>query len=415
MIGRALEHLRDPSAVARARLTCKAWAASVSNGLTEASLGFAHPYETWSLPRACPPAWGARLLSGLTRLDLSIPHLEDTVRIADAPLWSLKHITLRTPLTVTRSEYWKNVQSCLTALFASGAPLLESLELVNFYITTSDIPSLLAAHATTPRLSALFMSGCAYRDFDAVSIGVSAIVSLTTLDMSSNGLRCNLSSAPSLTRLTRLSSLNMSSNHLGAVTGTYAFPDSLTSLDISNNPVTQAIFAALPVSLTILKLGDTSVEDGASGALARLTRLTTLNLSETLVTDAIAAELPVSLTSLSLAQNDISTAGVGALARLTRLILLDISFCSRVDLSSGIRLPRLEMLKASGLSVESLSAFDGTPSLSNVMVHLQEEGTIDVFIHLHEMYAKSFDNTNWLIEAANGHWIDINPDGSFMI
>jgi hypothetical protein len=68
MIGRALEHLRDPSAVARARLTCKAWAASVSHGLTEASVGFAHPDETWGLPGACPPAWGTRLLSGLTRL-----------------------------------------------------------------------------------------------------------------------------------------------------------------------------------------------------------------------------------------------------------------------------------------------------------------------------------------------------------
>jgi Leucine-rich repeat (LRR) protein len=179
--------------------------------------------------------------------------------------------------------------------------------------------------------------------------------------------------------------------------------------------VTQAIFAALPVSLTKLNLRDTCVEDGASGALARLTRLTTLNLSETQVTDAIAAELPVSLTSLSLAQNDISTAGVGALARLTGMILLDISYCTRVDLSSGIRLPRLEMLKASGLSVESLSAFDGTPSLSTVMVHLQEEGTIDIYIHLYETYIKSPDNTNWTVKATNGHWIDINPDGSVMI
>ncbi len=177
--------------------------------------------------------------------------------------------------------------------------------------------------ARLPALTSLGLSGCALTETNLAQIN--ACHQLTQLDLSNN----QIASLDPINELIYLEYLNVSSNHLSAISAV-DFP-ALLSLDLSHNWLSDL----------------TGIENYQA--------LTSLNISDNTVTDLTPVSKLKNLSELWMSNN--TPSNVKKLSALKNLVMLDVSGCGLASLSVVNDFPALSSLLANYNEIASLSTF----------------------------------------------------------
>jgi Leucine-rich repeat (LRR) protein len=207
-----------------------------------------------------------------------------------------------------------------------------------------------------------------------------ALPRLERLDLAYSRLFELPASIANLAVLTRLTSLDLCINLIGAE-GAQALRGlvNLTSLDLYGNDIEAEGAQALRglVKLTSLNLQSNYIGDEGAQALKDLVNLTSLNLYRNYIGAEGAQALRglVNLTSLELGDNDIGDEGAQALRDLVNLTYLGLDANNIHDISPLVSLSELESINLSGNRLDHLvPEFWMLPSLK--FVHLLDGATM---------------------------------------
>jgi internalin A len=143
------------------------------------------------------------------------------------------------------------------------------------------------------------------------------LTGLTSLDLSNN----QISDISVLSTLTGLTSLDLRSNQISDIS-VLSTLTGLTSLDLRSNQISDYSVLSTLTGLTSLDLSNNPISDYS--VLSTLTSLTSLALSDNEISDISVLSTLTGLTSLDLSNNQISD--ISVLSTLTGLMSLDLSY-----------------------------------------------------------------------------------------
>jgi internalin A len=190
--------------------------------------------------------------------------------------------------------------------------------------------------------------------------------SMTTLDLTNN----QITDISFLGSLTNLTTLDLSWNRitdfsfLGSLTN-------LTRLDLCGNQISDISFLGSLTNLTTLHLSRNQITD--ISALRSLTNLTTLNLSRNQISDISFLASLTNLTTLSLFTNQIND--ISFLGSLTNLITLSLVKNPITDISALRSLTNLTTLEINGNPIIDISALRSLTNLTTLNLYYETQIT----------------------------------------